>query len=188
MKKVIKLSESDIENLINKIMSEEEVNEVGFKSFKKEDLKPGVATIDGQDRLVIVNTIDEKVEAVGPPMDILKDKGKEGVCKVAENLIEELFHLEEGLINELDRGKFKNIRPINFCSVSENKKIMGGMITEFELEDIVSMVIKEEKANPNPCWKGYEMVGMKEKNGKEVPNCVPVKENGLMDETEKRGD
>jgi hypothetical protein len=27
-----------------------------------------------------------------------------------------------------------------------------------------------------PCWDGYEMVGMKMKNGKEVPNCVPVNE------------
>ena len=26
------------------------------------------------------------------------------------------------------------------------------------------------------CWKGYEAVGMKKKNGKTVPNCVPVKE------------
>jgi len=25
----------------------------------------------------------------------------------------------------------------------------------------------------NPCWKGYKQVGMKTKNGKEVPNCVP---------------
>ena len=28
----------------------------------------------------------------------------------------------------------------------------------------------------NPCWKGYEAYGMKKKNGKEVPNCVPIKE------------
>ena len=27
----------------------------------------------------------------------------------------------------------------------------------------------------DPCWKGYEMVGKKKKNGKEVPNCVPKK-------------
>jgi len=27
--------------------------------------------------------------------------------------------------------------------------------------------------NENPCWKGYKQVGMKTKNGKEVPNCVP---------------
>ena len=25
----------------------------------------------------------------------------------------------------------------------------------------------------NPCWKNYVMLGMKMKNGKEVPNCVP---------------
>lgn len=25
----------------------------------------------------------------------------------------------------------------------------------------------------NPCWDGYEMIGMKTKDGKEVPNCVP---------------
>jgi hypothetical protein len=24
------------------------------------------------------------------------------------------------------------------------------------------------------CWSGYKQVGMKEKNGKKVPNCVPI--------------
>ena len=27
------------------------------------------------------------------------------------------------------------------------------------------------------CWKNYEQIGMKEKDGKQVPNCVPIKEN-----------
>lgn len=26
------------------------------------------------------------------------------------------------------------------------------------------------------CWTGYKQVGMKEKGGKQVPNCVPIKE------------
>ena len=26
-----------------------------------------------------------------------------------------------------------------------------------------------------PCWKNYEMVGMKKKGGRKVPNCVPKK-------------
>lgn len=34
----------------------------------------------------------------------------------------------------------------------------------------------EEKSD-GPCWKGYEMVGMKEKGGKKVPNCVPKNES-----------
>jgi hypothetical protein len=25
------------------------------------------------------------------------------------------------------------------------------------------------------CWKGYEQIGMKEKDGRQVPNCVPKK-------------
>jgi len=28
----------------------------------------------------------------------------------------------------------------------------------------------------DPCWTGYKMIGKKMKNGKSVPNCVPVKE------------
>ena len=35
---------------------------------------------------------------------------------------------------------------------------------------------KGESVNEDaPCWKGYKQVGMKMKNGKEVPNCVPNK-------------
>ena len=37
-------------------------------------------------------------------------------------------------------------------------------------------VVREEKKMGNPCWKGYKAYGMKKKNGKEVPNCVPVEE------------
>ena len=27
------------------------------------------------------------------------------------------------------------------------------------------------------CWSGYKQVGMKDKGGKKVPNCVPVKKS-----------
>jgi hypothetical protein len=40
-----------------------------------------------------------------------------------------------------------------------------------ELKERVMSKLKEGK----PCWKGYEQIGMKEKNGKQVPNCVPKK-------------
>jgi hypothetical protein len=40
-----------------------------------------------------------------------------------------------------------------------------------------------------PCWKGYEQIGMKKKNGKEVPNCVPIKEGKpeMIEEAEYQG-
>jgi len=36
--------------------------------------------------------------------------------------------------------------------------------------------LEEKKMMDNPCWKGYQAYGTKKKNGKIVPNCVPVKE------------
>jgi len=39
-------------------------------------------------------------------------------------------------------------------------------------------VEKVDEANKeDPCWDGYEQVGMKKKGKKKVPNCVPVKES-----------
>jgi len=37
------------------------------------------------------------------------------------------------------------------------------------------MATKKKTSKEDPCWKGYERVGSKEKNGKKVPNCVPEK-------------
>jgi len=34
----------------------------------------------------------------------------------------------------------------------------------------------KEAMKDDPCWTGYKMIGKKKKNGKEVPNCVPVHE------------
>lgn len=34
----------------------------------------------------------------------------------------------------------------------------------------------EKMKGEDPCWKNYEMIGTKNKNGKKVPNCVPKNE------------
>jgi len=33
-----------------------------------------------------------------------------------------------------------------------------------------------------PCWDGYEQYGMKTKNGKKVPNCIPIKASEDLDQ------
>lgn len=35
-------------------------------------------------------------------------------------------------------------------------------------------LLKRIYGGGDPCWKGYEQFGMKTKNGRQVPNCVPV--------------
>lgn len=41
--------------------------------------------------------------------------------------------------------------------------------------DITKTNIMAKKKDNDPCWKNYEQVGMKTKEGKKVPNCVPKK-------------
>tara|TARA_B110000438_G_scaffold197371_1_gene188872 strand:- start:93 stop:530 length:438 start_codon:yes stop_codon:yes gene_type:complete len=57
------------------------------------------------------------------------------------------------------------------------------MVTESQLVRLLESIKEEDK---NPCWDGYEMIGMKEKDGKEVPNCVPLEEE-ILQEAEYQG-
>ena len=53
---------------------------------------------------------------------------------------------------------------------------------ENEEEALVPVVQEDsDKRAGDPCWKGYKQVGMKKKDGKEVPNCVPMNEEELKE-------
>jgi hypothetical protein len=46
---------------------------------------------------------------------------------------------------------------------------------EHEVEGVVYyMPCENHEELKAPCWDGYEQIGTKKKNGKEVPNCVPL--------------
>jgi len=40
----------------------------------------------------------------------------------------------------------------------------------------MSKAKKDQKKEDDPCWKGYEQAGMKDKDGKKVPNCIEKKD------------
>jgi len=44
-----------------------------------------------------------------------------------------------------------------------------------KFDKLVKEILEKKKAPRGVCWKGYTMVGMKSKGGKQVPNCVPTK-------------
>ena len=44
-------------------------------------------------------------------------------------------------------------------------------------ESIMSWKERYAKDKKDPCWKGYHQCGMKEKNGRQVPNCIPEGED-----------
>ena len=46
---------------------------------------------------------------------------------------------------------------------------------KFKISDIKKpKKMAEDEGLEGACWEGYEPIGMKEKDGKMVPNCVPI--------------
>ena len=70
------------------------------------------------------------------------------------------------------------------------KKRYGDRWKEVKMGVATKMAKNEQD---DPCWDGYKQVGMKKKNGKEVPNCVPEeveldeKVEGLVKKSEESG-
>ena len=98
------------------------------------------------------NTYKEAFESFEAP--VLEDVPED----VAENWIDQLTIRQ---FNE----ELKDVFPYIYKLVSEATKA-----EEITPEDVTT-------EDDDPCWKDYEMIGMKKKNGKEVPNCVPKKES-----------
>tara|TARA_R110000868_G_scaffold380991_1_gene647349 strand:+ start:3630 stop:4748 length:1119 start_codon:yes stop_codon:yes gene_type:complete len=77
-------------------------------------------------------------------------------------------HVKEGVVNEvMDEPNYNS-------SIQARQKKADGK--------------NKEMKDSDPCWKGYQMVGMKNKSGKKVPNCVPVKESKDEQEYGYEGD
>jgi hypothetical protein len=90
---------------------------------------------------------------------------REAVEGFEKPMLEEVpADVAESWIDQLTIKQFneelKDVFPYIYRLVGEAKRV-----ETVALEDAVNEV--------DPCWKGYKQIGMKKKNGKPVPNCVP---------------
>jgi len=79
------------------------------------------------------------------------------------------------ILTEMDLGEYGY--------TEEGKKVP----LDFPMEEQNNMLkeLIRTSLNEKACWKGYKQIGMKTKNGKKVPNCVPIKEG--IDDLSKKG-
>jgi hypothetical protein len=97
--------------------------------------------------------------------------------KVAETMI---THYEKS--TSLRPGEDeKTLKLIKRMKESKMNKPVQQEINEVlkPISDILNWCMKKTSQytteDSDPCWDNYEQVGMKEKNGRQVPNCVPKK-------------
>jgi hypothetical protein len=127
----------------------------------------------------------------------LADKKMKGKAKVNASMPKNAY-MEETQIDEVSAGLARRAAHSAYVKSDKMKKDAQ---KEPDMHSYVQAFHKGEKKNKqgikfakyaankmeedkDPCWKGYEMVGMKKKGGRKVPNCVPVKEEQI-DEVSK---
>lgn len=90
------------------------------------------------------------------------------------NAIADLITICKELIKNNSRD-FIEARKIRFKLFDEDDLLQSYRMTD--------PVLYEEKIDEeDPCWDGYIQVGMKNKDGKKVPNCVPESSSGRITE------
>jgi hypothetical protein len=141
----------------------------------------------------VINPVDTIVEIKDDREDIIKgirsEVTKEQMYAVIEHLMEAVESMietpeEEGeemesLEMESEDGNSSNPMPIG--DAEKNQVNWPISKSEDYKEDYESDNEEEDKWDnlQKACWSGYKQEGMKEKNGRMVPNCVPV--NKSMD-------
>jgi len=68
-------------------------------------------------------------------------------------------------------GRNKEPEPEPMSRHDQIKMMRDLGIADKTLRDIGYVL--SESTEADPCWKGYKQVGMKDKDGRQVPNCVP---------------
>ena len=119
----------------------------------------------------------------------------------------------EGAINEADADKAEfDAKPVaERIAILESYKEDSEGQTLFDLDEQIEQLRAQEasekveqqaqgsvdllqqaqvigaEGGAKPCWKGYEMIGMKQKGKRTVPNCVPIGNGMWEDEAELEG-
>jgi hypothetical protein len=138
----------------------------------------------------------EAVPRSGQPRKSIQNVVRDAACRgistgpyrqqsIQKKIIDETSYVDKVVSNVASSVKKTAMKASGLDELEPNK-IINATLDSIGAKEITRILtpppkrLKEAKMG-NPCWKGYKAYGMKKKNGKQVPNCVPVKEG--LDET-----
>ena len=114
--------------------------------------------------------------------------GADRNVKMLQAALEKISGLGEGIFGHSDNVVVsvidKNGKPVDRLTAraasSKYRIPVSQILSQTRTQDFALIGdhyfgIAPVQESEDPCWKGYKQIGMKTKNGKEVPNCVPKK-------------
>ena len=125
----------------------------------------------------------DKVNNITNGVVYLSKKGMKGVAQVPDYEKKEVgvLVLEAKSVNEAPAKLKQTISKKEWSKIPKYNKHIGmdGVHYIMKYDDKIGtylqgvQIVDESIKEASPCWKGYKQVGMKDKGGRQVPNCVP---------------
>ncbi len=160
-----------------------------MRTRRQPSLRTGVMSNVGDTNENIPHTPKtDKEKRIKAALDAFGDKMKAQNPKLRESNDAREYDYEGDMAKSDLRSIIHNAQQLHDM-LDDNTNLPEWVQSKITLaEDYMSTVanymrseMKEEVKEPTgdlkkACWKGYTAVGMKMKNGRKVPNCVPIKE------------
>jgi len=195
-KENMKITRERLKELVKEVMTEESEYQAFFQKALDKAGK-SIPSMSDEEKKEFFSKIDtawngrgEKTEgnAFGAAVSDAKEKGEDEFEVGGEKYKVEETELPAATIPASVKSKLMiAIDKIKDTKLTYNQKIqvvgkvmdsLGVDKGEFnkmssKLKGTMESSIKSIKEE-SPCWKGYKQIGMKDKGGKQVPNCVPA--------------
>jgi hypothetical protein len=201
-----KKKSSDMARVNAGAMSKSEFDSKWKKPAKKKLAGPGglYKNLVKEENVDEAHKVGDKVKIVGGPKDVHGKMGRIGEIKHGLHKTAAKTYTVDHDAGSVQLGK-EHLRAIKedaeedmakhhdaaqaAKAAGDNDAFHKHMDAKFEVakerdaENAKKPVTRMEEDLENACWKGYEAIGMKMKNGRKVPNCVP--KEGVKEGTEE---
>lgn len=163
----------------NKNMSPEEIDKIHqhIQQVHKESVEEGYTTMKGKESFMKKKPLDVKYGSRWQVMSHGKTMERPTKEEVELDEAKDSFgypsHSYDHVMKKLKSGEWEtsyDLKKGKHTTITDKKTGKQRMI------HVKEDVALDEASLKDACWKGYEAIGMKEKGGKKVPNCVPVNE------------
>ena len=124
----------------------------------------------------MASKVNKSKMACNKPKRTTGHKTKSHIVKACANGKEKIIRFgQQGVsgAGKNPKSKKDKARKKSFRARHSKNIAKGKMSAAYWADKVKWQIMKKKKKSP--CWKGYEMIGMKKKKGRKVPNCVPRK-------------
>lgn len=177
---------------------EMELGDVLVETVIDEVLEDGVVIRVNEEMLSLMIQHNRKLNEDRAQQAAIAIHKREAVAENTGNTVDSIIRANPKPVKSLVAGKgissmdiralfneFLNVKAVSYDDMYDDKGVVVARIIRDWLSKNDVSELDRVAEDDDPCWKNYKQVGMKDKDGRQVPNCVP--KESVEDQLDEKG-